>query len=104
LSLIPNEYYFRNQSVIVAYVDAEFAGLLVADSGESFAKYELLDYFRDEGVKANLLIAIDPKLSEEIEPDRLRTQLDELIQRLTSSSPHDLTDLDILYYIPRYLH
>lgn len=93
-------FYFDKQSIIVAYKDNVFAGLIVMYPGKTFTKTELLDFFED--THPTYLIAADlPELNEEITPNNYYTKFTDLICELCKNNQ---SNLDVNYYIPRTLH
>lgn len=92
-------YYFDKQSLIVAYKNNIFAGLILTDADETFTKKELMKFFED--ANPTYLIAANLPDVGELTPDNYYSKLTDLISELHENNQ---SNLDVNYYIPHILH
>ena len=92
-------FHFDEQSLIIAYNNNTFAGLVLTHPGDAFTKTELLDLF--EGTNPTYLIAANLPDMGELTPANYQSKLTNLISQLCEN---DQSNLNINYYIPTTLH
>lgn len=92
-------FYFDEQSLIIAYHNDIFAGLVLAYAGETFTKTELLGFF--EGTNPTYLISANLPDVGMLTPGNYQSKLTNLITELCENNQ---SNLDVNYYIPTTLH